>query len=374
MRIEPFELERWQSLHEHQAEINIAESGVEPMTTAELIEDPRERAAILEIPHGYPQTNGSALLRERIAALYPGAGPENVLVTNGCAEANFLLAWSLLGPHDAFVFMEPNYLQLGGLARAFGAEVIPLPLHERLNWAPDLEDFFSGPSDRPIRMIAVCHPNNPTGAVLDEPAMERICREAGRSEAWLLADEVYRGAEFAEQISPTFWGRYERVVCTGGLSKAYGLPGLRIGWVVGPASLVEQLWSHRDYTSICPTALSDRLASAALAPERRTRIRERTRRILHGNYALVEGWLGGLQGRLIHCRPAAGAIAWVRDAAGGDTDRLARVLLEKSGVLVVPGEQFGMRSHLRIGFGGDPEQLTIALERIGEWVERGVGA
>lgn len=369
MKIERFELERWQSLHEHRVEFNVAESGVEPLTTAEFVEDPRERDALLRIPHGYPQTNGTPELRERIAALHPGSGPENVLVTNGCSEANFLLAWALLEAGDRMVFMEPNYLQLGGLGRALGAEVLPLRLREALHWAPDLDRFPRAADGRGARLIAVCHPNNPTGAVLDTAAMDSLCREAERSGSWLLADEVYRGAEFAEEISPTFWGRYERVVCTGGLSKAHGLPGLRIGWIVGPAALIEKLWSYRDYTSICPSALGDRLATLALEPRRRARIRQRTRRILHENYALVADWLTRFEGRLVHRPPAAGAIAWIRDAAGGDTGRLARELLDRRSVLVVPGEQFGMPSHMRIGFGGDRTLLSGALQRIGEHLE-----
>jgi aspartate/methionine/tyrosine aminotransferase len=366
MRIRPFELERWQSVWEHHVELNISESGVEPLTSAELLDDPAVRDRVLSLPLGYPQTNGSEELRTHIAAQYPGATAANVLVTCGCSEANFVVTWALLEPGDELIFMQPNYMQIAGVAESLGATVRPLWLRESLRWAPDLDDLRRLITPR-TRMIAVCNPNNPTGAVLSESQINELCAIAARAGAWLLADEVYRGAELHGETSPTFYGRYERVLCTGGLSKAYGLPGLRTGWVVGPAEFVEQLWGYHDYTSIGPTVLSDRLAAIALEPARRERIFARTRAILRRNYPIVGEWLARHPGRFTHVSPVAGAIAWVglaRPDDGPATAELAQAARTRENLLIVPGEHFAMPGYLRIGFGGDAESLRRALARL----------
>ncbi len=290
MQIVPFELERWQSVWEHHVELNISESGVEPLSAAELLDDPAMRDRVLATPLGYPQTNGSEELRGRIAELYPGAKASNVLLTCGCSEANYVVAWSLVEPGDEVIFMQPNYLQISGIAQAFGAVVKPLWLHEELLWAPDIAELQKLLSPK-TRLITICNPSNPTGAVLSEKLVDEICSAAASAGAWILADEVYRGAEFDGKLSPTFYGRYERVLCTAGFSKAYGMPGLRTGWVVGPAEMAEKLWGYHDYTTIGPTMLTDRLASLALEPARRERILQRTRRILKENYPIVRAWM-----------------------------------------------------------------------------------
>lgn len=365
MQFPCFELERWQSLWENQVELNISESGVKALTTAELADNPEALRKLLAQPLGYPQTNGSEELRARIAALYPGAQVENVLVTNGCAEANFLITWALVEPGDEVVFMQPNYMQIAGVASGLGAMVKPLWLREELHWAPDLDELQRLITPK-TRLVAMCSPNNPTGAVLSEKAIERICAAAERVGAYVLADEVYRGAELEGDLAPTFWGQYERVVCTGGLAKAYGLPGLRIGWVVAPAEWAERLWGYHDYTTISPTMLSDRLAALALEPARHAWLRQRTRKILKQNYPLISDWVARHSDLLTHIPPVAGAIAWLGSRGDWDSVQFVQELRKRKSVLLVPGEQFGMESYLRIGFGGDADQLQQALKRVDE--------
>lgn len=369
MKIEAFELERWQSIWENQVELNIAESGVEPLTLRELLADSNtDPARILDARLGYPQTNGSQELRARIAALYDGAKAENVLVTCGGAEANYVATWSLIERGDEVVFMQPNYMQVAGVAEAFGAKIKPWRLREKLNWAPDADELSKLVTKR-TKMIAVCNPSNPTGAVLSEEVMDAICKAARKAGAWILADEVYRGAEFNGKTTPSFWGRYERVLCTAGLSKAYGLPGLRAGWVVAPAKIAEKLWGYHDYTSIAPTMLTDRAASVALEPRQNARLLERTQRILRENYPVVRDWLAKHEEIFSHVAPRAGAIAWIGFRKKRDTARVAEELREKKGVLLVPGEQFGMPGYLRIGFGENAEKLRKALARFDEWLK-----
>lgn len=368
MRITPFELERWQSVWENRVELNISESGVHPLTTAELVGDNETLQRVLAVPQGYPQTNGSEELRSRIATLYPSARAENVLVTCGGSEANFVCTWALIEPGDEIVFMTPNYTQIAGLAPAFGATVKPLCLRAEHKWGFDPSDLKRIVTPK-TRMIAVCNPNNPTGAILDAEQRQAIVDAASRVGAWILADEIYRGAEFDGEETPSFWCAYDRVLCTAGLSKAYGLPGLRTGWVVGPADKIEDLWGYHDYTSIAPTVLTDRLASIALEPNRRPWILNRTRTILRQNYPLLRNWMDSHASCFSHIPPKAGAIAWVGLRRGENSAQMAEELRARKSVLIVPGEQFGVESHLRFGFGGDVAQLKQALARFDDYME-----
>jgi aspartate/methionine/tyrosine aminotransferase len=194
--------------------------------------------------------------------------------------------------------------------------------------------------------------------------MDGIVALAEAHQAWILSDEVYGGAEVEGSQTPSFWGRYERVLVTNSLSKAYGLPGLRLGWVMGPADVVLELWGRTDYTTISPASLSDTLATLALETGTRGRILERTRGIVRANLGLVRDWMDAQEGRFSYRLPDAGAICYVRyDAPVNSTDFAEKLRTEKS-LLVVPGDHFGMDSYLRIGFGNPEEELLDGLGRI----------
>jgi aspartate/methionine/tyrosine aminotransferase len=367
VKIEPFELERWQSVWENKVELNISESGVHPLTTAELVPDAEQLKKILDVQQVYPQTNGSEELRTRIAELYPGAKIENVLVTSGGSEANYVSTWGLIEPGDEVVFMMPNYMQIAGLARGFGATVKPLWLRESLDWGINVDDLPRLVTGK-TKIIAICNPSNPTGAVLREDMRTAILAAAEKVGAWVISDEVYRGAEFDGEMAASLWGGYERVLVTAGLSKAYSLPGLRTGWVVGPPKMIEKLWSYHDYTSISPSMLTDRLASAALEPARRAWILNRTRETVRANYPPLQQWLADHADIFSHVPPKAGAIAWAGLRDGRNSAQMAAELRVQKSVLLVAGEQMGMESFVRFGFGGDPGQLQKALGRIDEYL------
>jgi hypothetical protein len=364
MRFETFEMERMQSTWENRVRYNLSESGVKPINLGELV-DP---STLKDTALGYPQTNGSIELREVISDLYPGSDAENVVVTNGTAEANFVSVLNLVEPADHVVVMLPNYMQIWGLARSLGANVEPLWLREETKWAPDLDELARVVTDK-TKLIAICNPNNPTGAVLSEDDMREICKIGGKVGAWILSDEVYQGAEHGEEPSPTLWGWYDRLLVTCGLSKAYGLPGLRIGWVVGPPDKVENLWSYKDYTSIGPGALSDTLARVALEPTRRHQILERTRSIIKKQFPVLEKWVSEQNGLFTMVPPQAAAIAYLRyDLEIGSGELIARAREEKS-VLLVPGDQLNMDRYIRVGFGYDVEILEKGLELFSELLE-----
>jgi aspartate/methionine/tyrosine aminotransferase len=381
MKLEPFALERFQSIWENRVAWNVAESGVHPLCVSELIDSPELHDALMAQTLGYPQTNGTAELREAIAAIYPGATPDHVQVTNGGSEANCILLMRLVEPGDEIVFMTPNYLQASGLARALGAIVRPWTLREAAaDRAADHDHAEgSGPADRwtldldelerlvtpKTRAILLCNPNNPTGARLDAATLDRICRIAATVGAWVIDDEIYRGAEREADDTPTVWERYDRAIVSSGLSKAYGLPGLRIGWVAGPPALISDLWAVHDYTTIAPGAINDRLARIALT--QRDTLLARTRTIVRTNYPLVKRWIDKQEG-LSHIAPEAGAIVFVRHTHPFRSSELAERLRDERGVLVVPGDYFDMDGYLRIGFGTDPEYLESALLRIGDFL------
>ena len=364
MKIVPFEMERMQSTWENQVEINLSESGVHPLTLGELLGGDEDRERLLTLALGYPQTNGTIPLRTAIAAMYPGATSDHLHVTNGGSEANFCTCWSLLDRPDEVVMMAPNYMQTWGLARAFAGTVREWPLREiDGRWRPDLDALRALLTPR-TKLLLICNPNNPTGACFDAATLDAICREAARHGTWILSDEIYRGAELAGRETPTIWGRYERALVTCGLSKAYGLPGLRIGWIVGPPSFVANTWAYHDYTSIAPGAINDRLATAALAPETRARILQRTRGILNANLAALTSWLAARADLLSFVPPEAGAMVYAKyHQSIGSSELTTRLRVEK-GVLLVPGAQFGMDGYLRIGFGGPAHELLEGLSRL----------
>jgi len=365
----PFAMERMMSKWENRVEYNLSESGVHPVTLRELVGDPDAADALLGTELNYPQTNGIPELRERIAALYPSATPDNVLVTVGCAEANFITLQTLLGPGDELVVMLPNYMQIWGIGHNYGFQVSAFHLREERGWAPDLDELNDAVTEN-TRLIAVCNPNNPTGYILTEAEMDGIVAAAERVGAWLLADEVYSGAErLTDTQTPSFWGRYDRVVAMNSLSKAYGLPGLRLGWVVGPPATVDQIWARHEYTTISTTVLANKLAAIALSPEVRPRLIQRTRDYIRRGFPILDGWLESHDGTFELVPPQAAAIAFTRyDLDVNSTELVDRLMHEKS-VLIVPGDHFGMDHYLRISFGLPPDYLRAALDRIYELIK-----
>lgn len=370
MRQPEFEMERWQSHYENTVRCNLSDSGVLPFSLAEFCDfadlDPGDTV------FGYGSTEGSAVLRERVAALYPRATADDVLITTGSAEANFLVMWRLVEPGDRVVVVQPTYGQTPGLAAGLGADVVSLDLQESLGWQP-----APGAAARAItpgtRVVVVTNPNNPTGAVLTAESRAAIVRAAEAAGAWILADEVYAGAELAGDVTVSLTADSERVIGTASLSKAYGLQGLRLGWIVAPAGFREDAWARKDYTTIAPSVLSDRLAAAALEPAVRKRILARCRHIMTSNLTVVAEWADAVSG-LDYRPPDAGAICLFSYAADLDSRELAERLRVDHSVLIVPGAHFGLERTFRIGFGYDTEKLPEGLRRIDETLRSARGA
>jgi aspartate/methionine/tyrosine aminotransferase len=365
MKIETFEMERMQSTWENLVEYDLSESGVRPLTLRELMEMGFDLDAFLDVPLGYSQSNGTIELREALSQFYPGTTIDQIEVTNGTSEANHLVALSQIRPGDGFALEVPNYMQLWGIPRSLDAPVSTFALRLDRAWEPDWDEF-----DRAVvpgtRMVYVSNPNNPTGAVLSEASMKRIVDRCEKVGAWLLADEVYRGAEVSGPLGTSFWGMSDRVIVTSGLSKAWGIPGVRIGWIVGPKDLIAECWAQHDSLTICPGKLSDRIARVAVAPASRAKCFARTRAVLTANLDLARRWAGNFHGFLEWIEPQAGAIALMKYNATIPSIELCERIRTLQSTLIVPGKHLGLEGFVRIWLGAKEDYLCEGLRRIGE--------
>ena len=364
-RIDLFQMERMQSLYWHQVEFDLSESGVSPMSIRDLLGPLADAETFLATRLGYPLSEGAEATRANIAAWYPGATPEHVTVVNGGSEANLLVLWTLLDRGDRLAFMVPNYLQGWGLGRHFGKATDTFKLRLRDGrWALDLAGLEKAVT-RDTKVVMVCNPNNPTGAVLTEDEMGAVIAVARRVGAWIVADEIYRGAEVdTDAASPTFWGRYDKVIVTSGMSKAFGMPGLRSGWIVAPPELIRKVWIRHDYTTLTPNMISDILTGFSMQPDVRESIFARTRGIIRANLPPLEEWIAAQGELLAYVRPVAGAIAYVKYGPPIRSTRLVDRIREEQSVLLVSGDMFGLGKGFRIGFGFDVEQTLKGLERV----------
>ncbi len=365
MKFTAFDLEHSQSIWEQKVQFNLTESGVHPISLEELIgKDTKLLDNLLQLEINYPHVNGIPPLRENIAALYEGAGTENVLVTVGAAEANHIIMQTLLEDGDELATLTPTYKQVWGIAANSNHPVRSFRLDPDRAWALDIEDLHRQVNER-TKVIALVNPNNPTGHILTEQEMNEIVAAADRVGAWILADEVYRGAERTqEEETPSFFSRYDKVLAVGSMSKAYGLPGLRVGWVVGPANTIEDLWRRHEYTAITAGMISNHLAAHALSESVRPRLRKRARDYIRAGYPVLKEWMDSQDGLFSHTPPQASAVTFIRYELDVNSTTLMEKLCREASVFVGSGDSFGMDKHIRIAFGQEKSVLDEAFSRI----------
>ncbi|MFI6291148.1 aminotransferase class I/II-fold pyridoxal phosphate-dependent enzyme [Nonomuraea sp. NPDC050790] len=364
MTFQTFELENWQSDHEQTVRFNLADSTVDPVTVADLVEDGADLERIMSVPLYYPEVNGERSLRGLIAGLHEGVGTDDVLVTVGASEANAAIVDALCEPGDRVVVMEPGYRQVWGLARNRGCDVSAFELHADRGWAPDL-DRLRQVAIPGTKLIYVCNPNNPTGYILTPPEMAEIVRIAEDCGAWLVADEVYRGSErLTDAETPSFVGMTDRVIGVGSLSKSYGLSGLRIGWAVCAHPELADLWRRHEYVAIATGRLDNFLAECALRPAARRRLFERNRACVRRGYDLFSAWAQRQGGRLAALAPMASALAFVRYDSDLSSVEVGDLFRREASVLVAPGAFFGREGWFRINIGMDTGYLAEALEAL----------
>lgn len=378
MQISTFLVERWMSTYENDIRLNLAESSIKQLKLGELLDMAAAagiqdaRAAMERIVLTYDETRGTRELRELIAALYPGATGENVLITNGAIEANYLLFHTLVQPGDTVITMFPAYQQLYSVAEAIGANVKRWEVRWEKGYVPDLADLDALLDDR-TRLIVLNTPHNPTGAVLTPEQVQAVVARAERLGAYVMCDETYQhisldGSALAPGIRPLS----PRAISVGTMSKNLGLAGLRIGWVVAGADVVQRCWAYRDYCSICSGRLSDWLA--VLAARIYPQLIQRTVEIGRRNFAIADRFMREHTQYFEYIQPRAGLLMFPRLRLPVDSETFCKRLIHEEGVLLVPGSAFEKEGFFRLGFGDDTGHLTEGLEKLHGWLERHYGA
>ncbi|MFC6589076.1 aminotransferase class I/II-fold pyridoxal phosphate-dependent enzyme [Sulfitobacter pacificus] len=361
----PFKVEQFLSEMEHGVTYNFSESGVHPMSLQGLVDLAEiDMDRLMKTMIDYPQVNGKQALRDKIAACYPGATADGVMITVGATEANTLVAATLLEPGDNIVCFRPTYEQLSGNARNRGNEVRWVNLIEAEDWAIDATALEQAVDDK-TRIIHVVNPNNPTGRVLSVQDRRRIIAAAARVGAWIVADEVYAGTEREGDVeTASFWGSYDRVLIVNSMSKAYGLPGLRLGWLVGPEDVIAQSWRRHEYASIAASMLSMELADHALAEPARSKLKARARRLIRTGFDVLTEELARHQGVFDVVPPQASAMSFVRFNLPVTSEEFSMRLLREKDLLVIPGSSFGVEGHFRFSSALPEGHLRAGLARL----------
>jgi aspartate/methionine/tyrosine aminotransferase len=366
--IQTFLLERNQSEFENEVEINLTESGVHPQTVRELLAG-AELDAFLDLPISYGYTEGTPELREAIASWYPGATAANVLVTTGTSEANFVAAWTLLEPGDRFALMVPNFMQLDGVARNFGADVVHLTLRPELGWRFDFDEVAKQLEKRP-KLVSIVNPHNPSGKIMSREDMATLVALVEKAGAWLLVDEIYRGAELKDRPeTPSFWGMSERIIITSSTSKSIAHAGLRLGWVIAPETFVYECMRRQDYTTIGTSPLCQYIGAKLLSESERGKVLTRSRKILTSNLNLFDSWLKTKDRGISYVEPEAGGMVFLQYQHKINSTELSRRLRDAESVFIVAGDWFGMDGHLRIGIGGEADKIEEGLTRFGRFLD-----
>lgn len=365
MHIEPFGVEIWMNEWETRCDWNLAETCVESLTVDELLRlagrNDTALSELLPMKMTYGAIEGSDRLRAAIAELYARQKAENVIVTHGTIGANMLVHKTLVGQGDRVVAVVPTYQQHYSIPASLGADVQQLKLREEDSFLPDL-DALRALVTHGTRLIAINNPNNPTGALMDRALLDQIADIAREAGAWVLCDEVYRGTDQeGDGMTASIADLYEKGISTAGMSKAYSLAGLRLGWIAGPAEVIEAVSIHRDYDTISVGMIDDHFA--ALALENRDQVLARSQAITRGNLAILADWVER-EPRISWIRPRSGTTALLKHDLAMSSRDFCVALLEQTGVMFTPGSALGMEGYVRIGYANSPEILREGLARV----------
>jgi aspartate/methionine/tyrosine aminotransferase len=361
MDVRPFRIERYYAQYEFTTRYMLSSSDCESRTISELLElEPDAHERLLHQWCGYTESLGAPELRDAIAALYSTAEPDDVIVTSSAEEGIFLLYHASLGPGDHVIVETPCYESALEVARSTGAEVSAWERRYEDSWAHDVDELerLIAPN---TRVLYINQPHNPTGTLMSHATFERVVELAREHELVLFCDEVYRELEHdPSDRLPAACDLYERAVSLGSISKTYGLPGLRIGWLASrDSALKTALAELKDYTTICSSAPSELLV--ALALRHRQTLADRNLELVKRNLPLLEDFLHRHEDVFEWVKPTASPIGFPRvQVPGGDVDEMCRRLAD-AGVLLLPGTVYDQPDHVRVGFGRAnlPEALEV---------------
>jgi aspartate/methionine/tyrosine aminotransferase len=364
MEIAPFEIERYYERWEFRAELMLSSSDCESRTLQELLAlEPAAAERLQQLHLGYTEVPGSPELREAIAATYERASADDVLALAAAEEGIFLAYHALLGPGDHAVVESPCYGSALELARSTGADVDVWRRGFAAGWEHDVDALLA--LLRPHTcLLYINTPHNPTGTQMSADTFARVLEIARERELIVICDEVYRGLEHDPAARlPAACDAYERALSLGTVSKAHGLPGLRIGWLVcRDAALRARVRALKLYTTICSSAPSELLV--ALAMRHQDRLIARNREIVLANLPSLEEFLARRADTFEWVPPTAGPIGFPRVSGVADVYGWCESIAERAGVLLLPGSVYREPEHVRFGFGR--ANLPQALARLDE--------
>ena len=369
MYIEPFKVEIWMNEWETRCTYNLAETCVASITIEELLAlsggSADDLSGLLSMKLTYGDIEGSPRLRTAIANLYANQCAENITVTHGTIAANMLVHKAIVEPDDHVLSIVPTYQQHYSIPKSIQADVTTLALREEDGFLPNLEALKASVKPN-TKLIAFTNPNNPTGALIERPMLEDMVDIADSVGAYLLCDEVYRGtAQVGDGMSPSIVDLYSKGISTAGMSKVFSLAGLRVGWVIAPQEVREQVLIHRDYDTISVGMINDHFAAIAL--EHADKVLARSHEITRGNLALLEAWIAK-EPKVSWVKPRAGTTAMLKLNIPVTAREFCIDLVTKTGVMLTPGDAFDMEGYARIGFANNEQTLTEGLAALSEYL------
>ncbi|MGB0440623.1 MAG: aminotransferase class I/II-fold pyridoxal phosphate-dependent enzyme, partial [Paracoccaceae bacterium] len=315
----------------------------------------------------YGGIEGSDRLKAAICTLYTDQIAENIVTTHGTIGANALVHQTLVERGDKVIAVVPTYQQHYSIPASIGADVHTLTLRQSDNWLPDL-DALRALVTPGTKLIAINNPNNPTGALMDRAILEEIAQIARDAGAYILCDEVYRGIDQeGDGMTTSIADLYEKGISTAGMSKAFSLAGLRLGWVIAPPEVIEAVSIHRDYDTISVGRIDDHFATIAL--ENHTRVLDRSQAITRGNLAMLEDWIAS-QPRLSWVKPRSGTTTLIKFDLPMTSREFCIKLLQDTGVMFTPGDAFDMEGYVRIGFANTPSILREGLAKVSAFLDK----
>ena len=369
MYIEPFKVEIWMNEWETHCTYNLAETCVASITVEELLGlsggSADDLSGLLSMKLTYGDIEGSPRLRTAIANLYANQCAEDITVTHGTIAANMLVHKAIVEPGDHVLSIVPTYQQHYSIPKSIQADVTTLALRGEDGFLPDLEALKAAVKPN-TKLIAFTNPNNPTGALIERPMLEDMVNIADSVGAYLLCDEVYRGTgQVGDGMSPSIVDLYAKGISTAGMSKVFSLAGLRVGWVIAPQAVREQVLIHRDYDTISVGMINDHFAAIAL--EHADKVLARSHEITRGNLALLEAWIAK-EPKVSWVKPRAGTTAMLKLNIPVTAREFCIDLVTKTGVMLTPGDAFDMEGYARIGFANDTQTLTEGLAALSEYL------
>lgn len=375
MFIEPFEVEIWMNEWETRCTYNLAETCVASITINELLalsgRDEADLYELLSMKLTYGDIEGSDRLRAAISKLYANTSIADITITHGTIAANMLVHKGLVERGDHVVSIIPTYQQHYSIPRSIEANVATLSLEASDGFLPDLDRLRSMVTLE-TKLIALTNPNNPTGALIERPMLEAIAEVADSAGAYLLCDEVYRGTgQVGDGMVPSIVDIYHRGISTAGMSKVFSLAGLRVGWVVAPKELTEKIMIHRDYDTISVGMINDHFAAIAL--ENASKVLARSQEITRENLAILDRWITN-EPRVDWVKPRAGTTAMLKLDIPMSSREFCIDLLEKTGVMLTPGDAFDMEGYVRIGYANEREILEAGLSEMSAYLKTSLPA